>query len=136
MSKLAVSYGPEHGDEPVVVSTTAELDALLGEVRAAYVERWPVQLEVTLADDPVSCGLDVGLRGEVGVLFYSGDDYPDGCYSVGGASAGTPKTYYFYRNNREYPANAEVSSAEVDSAVREFMERGGVRPSAVRWQDA
>lgn len=96
---------------------------MLDQVRAAYAEKWPALVEVSLVDDWDHL-LNVGVRGDVGVLFWSGKELPRGWYSKGEDTGRSEElTYYCMGNSREFPADAEVPLAVVKSAVREFLER-------------
>ncbi|MFD2417651.1 Imm1 family immunity protein [Amycolatopsis pigmentata] len=135
MATLAVYYAQGHGDAPVTISTPDEVDALIDRVRRESPGHAPMLLEAHIAGDPYAQGLDVGVRGDRGVLRYSGRDWPEGVYSTGdGPSEGEPLVYYFMDNYTEFPPNAEVPLAVVRQAIRDFLATGGERSARVEWQ--
>lgn len=126
----------EDDDEGTPVRTPAELDALLAQARELD---YPVLLELLDAADPYRVILDVGLNGDRGVLYYSGEDDQDGCYSKSGAASDMSRPdrilYYYMLADREFPRSAEVEPVDVVlRACHEYMESDGARPSAVDWQ--
>jgi Immunity protein Imm1 len=133
--KLEVYWEQAHGDAPVLVSSPDEVDALLDRVRDEYTERWPVLLELSLVDDWDHL-LNVGVCGEMGVLFWSGKELPGRWYSKGDdTEQAEESTYYYMGNNREFPAGAEVPLAVVKLAVREFLATEGLRPTSAEWKE-
>jgi hypothetical protein len=124
----------EDSDEPTLVGTTDELDAVLDTVTG-----WPGPniIELVIADDPTRGVLNVGLDGEQarGVLYYAGGDHQAGCHSRGEDTTTTaPHLYYYMRNDREYPANAELPLTTIRQAAHEYLTTGGNRPTTVDWQ--
>jgi hypothetical protein len=130
-SQLEIYFEP--GD-PVYVSTPEDVDALLDRVAMRYEHDWPVLLEVDIANSVGTEQLFAGVHHEVGVLFYTSPEHP-GCFSRGEPTGHDGElTYYYMRNERQYPPDAQVPLATVKLAVREFMATGGERPQAVAWQ--
>lgn len=135
MATLDVYYARGHGDAPVTIRTPGEVDALIERVRRESPEHAPMLLEVHVSGDSYAQGLDVGIRGDHGVLRYSGRDWPEGVYSTGdGPSEGEPLAYYFMDNYTEFPPNSEVSLAVVRRAIHDFLLTGGERSTGVEWQ--
>lgn len=135
MAALDVYYARGHGDAPVTVATTDDVDALLDRVRAESPEHAPILMEVHISGDPYSQGLDVGVNGDRGVLRYSGRDWPEGVYSTGdGPAQGEPLRYFYMDTDTEFPPNSDVPLTTVRQAVREFLTTNGARPTCVEWQ--
>jgi hypothetical protein len=121
-------------DGPVYVDTPEEAEALLDRVAAQYEHDWPVLVEVDIADSVGTEQLVVGVHRGMGVVFYTSPEHL-GCYSRGEPTDFDGElTYYYMRNERQYPPDAQVPLATVKLAVREFMATGGERPQAVAWQ--
>lgn len=120
-------------EEPSIVGTTEELDAVLDTVAT-----WPRPntVQLLIADDLGRAVLDVGVDGVRGrgVLYYSGAGFPDGCASKGTDTAVTSPIYYYLGSDTEYPATAEVALADVRRAAHEYMSTNGERPTGVTWQ--
>ncbi|HET6289351.1 MAG TPA: Imm1 family immunity protein [Amycolatopsis sp.] len=75
-----------------------------------------------------------------GTLRYVGDINPEGAFSRN-ADAPFPLpetgevTYYYMRNERPYPADAEIPVAVVRQAAHDFLTSGGQRPSGLSWTE-
>lgn len=135
MAALDVCYARGHGDTPVTITTPDEVDALIERVRAESPKHAPILMEVHLSGDPYAQGLDVGIKGDRGLLRYSGRDWPEGVYSAGdGPAEGEPLVYFYLDTYTEFPPNAEVSLVAVRQAVRDFLATNGARPAGVKWQ--
>ncbi|MGW6929570.1 Imm1 family immunity protein [Lentzea sp. NPDC054927] len=121
-------------EDPTVVRTAEELDAVLDAVAALP---RPSTLQLLIADNLGRAVLDVGMDGAHarGVLYYSsGAECPDGCASQGADTAEVLPIYYYMGSDTEYPATAEISSADVRRAAHEYMATGGERPTGIKWQ--
>lgn len=135
MVALAVYYARGHGEHPVTVTTADEVDALIDRVRAESPVAAPILMEIHIAGDPYAQGLDVGINGDRGVLRYSGHEWPEGVFSVGGDQTREAPLLYFYMDaDTEFPATAEVPLATVRQAVRDFLATGGALPPGVDWR--
>ncbi|WP_409496073.1 Imm1 family immunity protein [Amycolatopsis sp. cmx-11-12] len=109
-----------HLDEPVTVTTPAELDAVLDAVAAADT-RQVVQL---IPDgDLTKPDLTVGLYRDRGTLRYADQD--DAYYSTGGTFAlpdgWDELMYYLDTGEQFYPDNAEIPATEVRAAAHYFL---------------
>jgi hypothetical protein len=132
---LNVHYKAEHADQPVVVTTAAQVRALLGSVRDTYPAGSAVLLTVVVADDPWKSELTVGVDGDKGVLHYAGEDTPpSGVYSRNpGPANPAPVLYYYVSADTEFPPDAEIPFPAVEEAVIEYL-MTGARPTTVDWQ--
>jgi hypothetical protein len=137
MGSLDVYYLFEHDDNPVVLSTVDEVDALIDRVRAESPQAAPILMDVHMSGEPYAQGLDVGIADDHGVIRYSGREWPRGVVSTGdGPADGEAHPYFYMGHWREFPANAEIPLEVIRQAVKEFMESDGARPTCVRWQPA
>ncbi|GAA4604366.1 Imm1 family immunity protein [Actinoallomurus liliacearum] len=134
MTSLDVWYRGQN--EPVTVTCAEDVDALIERVRADLPTGRRIIMDVHLTGDPLSQGLDVGIRadpeaGHVGVLRYSGREWRDGVYSTGEPSETGDELWY---DDSPFPPDAEIEIDQVRQAVREFLATGGARPQCVTWQ--
>jgi hypothetical protein len=135
VAALVAYYARGHGADPLTVATVDGVDELLARVRAESPERAPILMEVHIAGDPYTQGLDVGVNGDRGVLRYSGRDWPEGIYSRGrGTAEGEPLRYFYMDTETEFPANAEITLDTIRQAIREFLTSDGARPNCVEWR--
>lgn len=132
-------------DDPAIVRTPAELDAVLDTV-AGWGGRIIVDLFVV--DDPSRPNLNVGIHGRTGrgALFYADNDAA--WFSLettsettsetmrSGSNAGERVLYYYMNSSTEFPGNCEISVDVVRRAAHEYMTTGGERPTAPTWQPA
>lgn len=115
------------------VTTAEDLDRVLDAIAAM---EGPTLAELYTDGDPDKSSLEIGLDGERASLRYLGDDAPNGAYSKGGTFAPPPGgevLYYYMRNPREYPADAEIPVEVARKAAHDFFSSGGRRPSGVAW---
>ncbi|HWE88064.1 MAG TPA: Imm1 family immunity protein [Pseudonocardiaceae bacterium] len=132
MVALKAWFDPEN-DDPTIVHTAAELDAVLDEIAG-----WdgPNIVELLIDGDPGRAILDVGMdtKNNRGTLYYSGEPHRRGCFSRGTAVSDTEILYYYMDSDTEYPADAEIPLAIARQAAHEYMATGGRRPTCVAWQ--
>jgi Immunity protein Imm1 len=115
-------------------ATPAELDLALDRVASLSRPDWPALATVKPTGSRFGPVLYVGFHQGSGALLYSGDDDPDGSYTLGdGAADGEPLLYMYMTSDNEFPPNAEVDAALVRRAAHEFALTGR-RPTCVRWQ--
>ena len=138
MGSLDAYYLFEHDDNPVVVTTDDEVDALIDRVRSESPPNAPILMDVHLSGDPYEQGLDVGVSGNRGVVRYSGRDWPLGVCSSNEeeSSDGEDRSYFYMGHWRGFPSNSEIPLDLVRAAVKEFMATNGARPECVRWRAA
>jgi hypothetical protein len=133
MIPLNVWYSHEQvaGD---VARTADELAAALDRVAALSRPDWPALATVTPVGAKFGPVLYVGFHLESGALLYSGEDYPDGSFSLGsGPIDGEPLLYMYMSSDNEFPPNAEIPADLVRKATQEFADTGR-RPTYVEWQ--
>ncbi len=120
-----------HLDEPVTVTTPAELDAVLDAITAADT-RQIVQL---IPDgDLTKPDLTVGLYRDRGTLRYA--DHIDAYYSTGGTFAlpdgWDELMYYLDTGEQFYPDDAEIPASEVRAAAHYFLTHQQL-PTTITW---
>lgn len=130
---LEASYD-NHIETPVVVTTAAELDAVLDEVAAAG----PLQMVHLLTDGDIHTpDLYVGLNGDRGTLRYSSHDtgvlYSRNTGVPFALPAWGEVIYYVERADFEYPDDSEIPVGEVRQAAHDFLASGGACPERVIW---
>jgi hypothetical protein len=118
-------------EEPVVVSTVAELDRVLDRIAA---EASPDAPPLVALDMPArQRSMMAGFRGPVGVLNFM-DMTADGGYASKGDTTGAPTPPYFYCDHwTGITADAEIPIDRVRAAAREFLATGE-RPTGIEWQ--
>jgi hypothetical protein len=136
-------YRHEHGDEPVVMTTPEEMDALVdamlherledSSVAALYVQERP-RLKSGYPDHELRVAVNADAK--VGGLRYAGSDgTSDGVWYALGQQSTRDEVWYCYMGNDEtFPRDSEISLEELRAAAKEFLESGGKRPHAVSWQ--
>jgi hypothetical protein len=139
MVTVKAYYRHEHGDEPVLVETAADADALVdallaepydNSVAALYVEGRLNEAGVPDHELLVA----VNHEDKVGGLRFMGDG---GTYfSAGSPSRHDEVVYYYMGSEREFPHASEIPVDVVKQAVRDFLENQGHRPTGVAWTDA
>jgi hypothetical protein len=117
------------GDPAIVVSSIEELDAFVDRVLAeTKTHTAPPMIEVSIAGNPTSPAMHVGLGQNRGFIFYMA---ADGGWTKGDPSRDDVATYVYVGNASEVAGNTEVPIAEVREGLREFMEMGE-RPRIIR----
>ncbi|SDC51258.1 Imm1 family immunity protein [Actinokineospora iranica] len=135
MVPLEVYYAHEHEDDPIVVTTEAEVDALIDRVKAESPSDAPILMQIHPADGSKQ-EFAVGIRGDVGVLYFTGREWPHGVYSVGeGAYTHDELAYFFADQWTGFPSNAEIPLDDIRRAFKEHLVTDGARPTNIRWQD-
>ncbi|MEU4802781.1 Imm1 family immunity protein [Actinosynnema sp. NPDC023587] len=126
----------EHDENPIVLTTAEEVDALIDRVRSDSPPQAPILMDVHLSEDPYAQGLDIGVSGGHGVVRYSGRNWPRGVVSVndGEPADGKERSYFYMGHWRGFPANSEIPLDLVRAAVKEFMATDGARPECICWQ--
>jgi hypothetical protein len=121
------------GDPATIVRTKDELWRLLDEVSTASGHgQVPPILEVSIAEDPSSPTLEVGLSETRGFVHYMSAD-EDG-WTIGDSPSAGTVPYDYSGSRQDVPARAEVSAAVVRRAVTEFLETGR-KPGSVELQE-
>lgn len=134
MVALAAWYDSDD-DEPITISATDELDALLDRMTADAMN-WvvPPLVEVSRHDANgwAIAYIGVNARMDLGVITHS--DATGSVISFNGISTAEPVNYDYMGHLREIPGTAEVSLTDIRKAAHEFVATNGARPTHVRWQ--
>jgi Immunity protein Imm1 len=138
-------YKHEHGDQPVMITTSEDVDALVdallqerledNSVAALYVQERP-RLESGYPDHELRIAVNADTK--VGGLRYAGSDgTSDGVWYARGKQSTRDEVWYCYMgNDEEFPRDSEISLDELRTGAKEFLESGGKRPQSVRWREA
>ncbi|PIM69662.1 hypothetical protein CTU88_27190 [Streptomyces sp. JV178] len=137
-SRAQAYYRREHGDNPVLLQSPSDVDALIDTLLASRPSENLAALH-SLERPLMPAGVPdhellVGAYGDlqVGVLAFMDDgnwvsfDPSDGRGEV---------SYSIMGNATEFPDHSEVSIDLVRQAVKEFLSSGGQRPTCVQWQE-
>jgi hypothetical protein len=125
----------EKSDDPAVVTTAEELDAVLDAVAALD---GPTLVQLFSGGDDAEVDLTVGLHGDRGVLRFASNDAEDAFYSRNSTEpfplpAWGVVRYYYMSNDADYPDDAELPAEMVRAAAHEFARTAGQRPSNLSW---
>ncbi|MGX7825331.1 Imm1 family immunity protein [Actinokineospora sp. 24-640] len=120
---------------PNVLRSAGDVSALILKVRkdsiaygAALMTHWYV------ADDPETPEFSVGINGEVGVVTYSGREWPDLWSSKGSEESDDLMGYDYQGNERPVLVSGQIPYLEVIKAAEDFFRLAGERPTSVAWQ--
>ena len=140
MSKVEAYFKHGHGDNPVVLQTTADADALVdamlledfdNSVAALYADARPLKSE--LPDHELRIAINA--EGKVGGLRYAGGETGDVTYVAGQTSTREEMFYLYMTHDEGWPKDSEVAIEQVRQAVREFVEGDGARPQSFEWKE-
>lgn len=138
-SRVDAYYREQHADEPSVVRTSEDVDALI-DALATGPEFENLAVLHSSERELLPSGFPdhefmVGVDGErrVGVLSFMDDKNFVSLGSSGGN--GVEVSYFVVESPTEFPVTAEISLALVRQAVKEFLSSGGQRPMCVQWQE-
>lgn len=132
MTALEVWYDPD-ATTPTVVTTVAELDALIDRIVAEAAED-PIPAAAQVVVQGAADGdlyLEVGLGAQRGFVTAIG---PGGGMSRGETARTGTVTYDYAGHTAELPANAELPVNEVRQALREYLTTGGKLPQAIAFE--
>lgn len=139
MVTVKAYYRDEHGDNPVRIDTTDDLDALVDALLAEPYENSVAALYVNGRRNDAGVPdhellVAVNHEDKVGGLRFMGDG---GTYfSAGQPSRHDEVVYYYMGSDREFPHASEISIEALREAVKTFLTNGGHRPTGVDWTDA
>jgi Immunity protein Imm1 len=130
-----------HGDNPVVLRTVEDADALVdallneefdNSVAALYSNARP-EMDSGYPDHELRVAIFA--EANVGGIRYAGDDGASpGTWYVPGRKSQRDEVFYLYMTHDEsWPRNSEVSIDDVRAAVKEFVANGGDRPASFEW---
>ncbi|WP_344870768.1 Imm1 family immunity protein [Allokutzneria multivorans] len=131
---LRAWYDPDDDNEPIIVGSAQDLDALLDRlaVDGALVDVPPL-MQLSRRDAEGWAVLHIGVNGDRGVLTHTDGT---GSYVTTDRTDATATTitYDYMGHLREVPGNAEIPLPEVREAAREFVSTNGARPTRVHWR--
>ncbi|MES9511481.1 Imm1 family immunity protein [Streptomyces sp. NPDC000609] len=138
-SRADAYYREQHADEPSVVRTSEDVDALIDalatgpefENLAVLHSSERELLPSGFPDHEFMVGVD-GKR-QVGVLSFMDEKNFVSLGSSG--SDGVEVSYFVVENPTEFPVTAKIPLSLVRQAVKEFLSSGGRRPMCVQWQE-
>ncbi|MEH0579110.1 MULTISPECIES: Imm1 family immunity protein [Streptomyces] len=131
-------YRREHGDNPVLLQSESDVDALIdalllsrpSENLAALHSLERPLMPAGVPDHELMVGADGDLQ--VGVLSFM----DDGNFVSLDSSEGRGEiSYSIMGNATEFPNYSEIPISLVRQAVKEFLSSGGQRPTCVQWQE-
>ena len=128
----------EHGDDPIRISTEADVDRLIDDLLAEDYENSAATLYVDgrlnaagVPDHELLVGVN-NADGDVGSLRYMGS--PGTFYGTGQTSKRDQLIYYYTGHDREFPLDSELRIEAIRKAIKEFLASGGERPASIEWQ--
>jgi hypothetical protein len=133
MVAMKAWYDPDD-DEPLVINTAIDADALIDRVLAECADHFvPPLIQLSRRDADGWAVLEVGLSGERGLVAHTDNT---GAVISHGSDRDDGKTiaYDYMGNVRELPQSAEISLASVRRAVHVFVDTNGARPTGIQWR--
>ncbi|MFF2329006.1 MULTISPECIES: Imm1 family immunity protein [unclassified Streptomyces] len=138
-NRVQVYYCAQHADEPLIVRTPEDIDALIDALTAGSEFENSAVLHSSerellpsgFPDHEFRVGVD-GKR-KVGVLSFMDEKNFVSLDSSG--NTGGEVAYFVAENPTEFPATAEIPLALVRQAAKEFLSSGGQRPTCTQWQE-
>jgi hypothetical protein len=128
---LVISF--HNGQEPVTVTTVAELDAELDRIRVESVASPQAPLLAALTVAGTQRTMLVGQRGAVGVLNYVDLASTEGGFvSKSGTTGQLTPPYVYFGSWTGFDADAEIPVEQVRTAARELLSTGA-RPVCIEW---
>jgi hypothetical protein len=137
--RVEARYRREHGKVPLVLTTGVDVDALIEALLTGPANHNLAQLHSLdrprlpsgYPDHELLVGVDRELR--VGVLAFM-DAESGNLVTLGSLESRGEVSYSIMGQATEFPDRSEVSFELVRQGVKEFLGRGGQRPSCVQWQ--
>lgn len=137
--RLEARYRREHGKDPVILSTSEDVDALIealltGPPYHNLAQLHSLERPLLTAGDPdheLLVGVDRDLP--VGVLAFM-DAESGNLVTLGSLEGRGEVSYLIMAQSTEFPDRSEIPIDLVRQAVNEFLVSGGKRPSCVQWQ--
>ncbi|MET8565746.1 Imm1 family immunity protein [Streptomyces flaveolus] len=136
--RVQAYYRSEHGDNPVLLQSPSDVDALIDTLLASRPSENLAALhslerplnEAGFPDHELLVGADGNLQ--VGVLSFMDDG---NFVSLNPLNGRGEISYSIMGSATEFPSHSEVPIALVRQAVKEFLSSGGRRPKCVQWQE-
>ncbi|MBS2545292.1 hypothetical protein KGQ19_00270 [Catenulispora sp. NL8] len=137
--RVEARYRRDHGKEPVILTTSEDVDTLIESLLTGPAYHNMAQLH-SLERSLLPSGypdheLLIGVNRDrpVGVLAFM--DADSGNLVTQGSSNGQSEAAYLIMGQlTEFPDRSEVPIELVRQAVKEFVDSGGQRPLSVQWQ--
>lgn len=133
-------YKHGHGAQPIVVTSSEEMDALIdavlaeefgNSVVALYVSERP-RMKTGHPDHELRLAID--REAKAGGIRYAGGDSKGSWYALGRTSKREEVFYYYQGHDEGWPRDSEVSLNMVRMVAKDFLASGGSRPALVHWQ--
>ncbi|WP_416984600.1 Imm1 family immunity protein [Streptomyces sp. T028] len=136
--RVQAYYRRQHGDNPVLLQTLSDVDALIdallasrpSENLAALHSLERLLMPAGVPDHELLVGADGDLQ--VGVLGFMDDG---NFVSLDSSNGRGEISYSIMGNATEFPSRSEIPIGLVRQAVKEFLSSGGQRPTCVCWQE-
>ncbi|MFF7369812.1 Imm1 family immunity protein [Streptomyces tricolor] len=136
--RVQAYYRREHGDDPALLQSPSDVDALIDALLASGASENLAALH-SLERPLMPAGVPdhellVGANGDlqVGVLGFMDDGNFVSLNSSGGRGI---VSYSIMGAATEFPNCSEIPIALVRQAVKEFLSSGGQRPTCIQWQE-
>ncbi|MER6297692.1 Imm1 family immunity protein [Streptomyces althioticus] len=135
--KVQAYYRSEHGDNPVLIQTPGDVDALIDALLASQPSENLAALHslerplmpAGVPDHELLVGVDG--KDQVGVLAFMDDG---NFVSFNPSNKRGEASYFIMGNLTEFPSESEIPIASVRQAVKQFLSSGGQRPDCIEWQ--
>ncbi|MEV5921964.1 Imm1 family immunity protein [Streptomyces pseudogriseolus] len=135
--KVQAYYRNEHGDNPVLIQTPDDVDALIdallgsqpSENLAALHSLERPLMPAGVPDHELLVGVDG--KNQVGVLAFMDDG---NFVSFNPSNKRGEAPYSIMGSSTEFPSESEIPIASVRQAVKQFLSSGGQRPDCIEWQ--
>ncbi|WP_443049937.1 Imm1 family immunity protein [Streptomyces sp. NBC_00287] len=131
-------YRNEHGDDPILLQSPSDVDALIDDLLLIDPSRNLAALH-SMERPLMPAGVPdhellVGVDGEaqVGVLAFMDDG---NWVSFDPSTSRGEVSYFIMGNITEFPSHSEIPLPFVRQAVKEFLSSGGQRPTCTQWQE-
>ncbi|MFI5712683.1 Imm1 family immunity protein [Kribbella sp. NPDC051620] len=128
----------EHDEQPVRISTEADVDRLVDDLLGEDYENSAATVYVGgrlnsagVPDHELLIGID-NAGGILGSLRYMNESGT--YYGAGQPSDHDELVYYYAGQDREFPADSQLPVEAIRAAVKEFVSKGGGRPTSVEWK--
>ncbi|MEU4604035.1 Imm1 family immunity protein [Kribbella sp. NPDC023972] len=138
--RIKAYYKHGHGDDPVILETPQDADALVDALTSEDFDNSVAALyagtRARVNPDYPDHELRIAwfAEGKVGGIRYAGGDSKDVTYVQGKTSEREEVFYNYMHHDEGWPQDSEVGIEQVRQAVREFVEGNGSRPQSFEWR--